>query len=53
MPCRIPTRPQSVLPDSDLSGEGFVLLLLLLHLELGRLQAQGLSRLRFLDAAIS
>lgn len=39
-----------VLPDGCLSGEGFMLLL---DLELGRLQAQSLPRLQFLDAAIA
>lgn len=51
MACCIPTPPQSVLPDSYLSSEGFVLLLL--DLKLGRLQAQGFPRLYFLDAAIA
>lgn len=40
-----------VLPDGHLSGEGF--LLLLLQLQLGRLQAQRLPGLHFLDAAIA
>lgn len=39
-----------VLPDGHLSGEGF---LLLLELQLGRLQAQRLPALHFLDAAIA
>lgn len=47
---RFPTAPLSVLPDNYLSGEGFVLLL---DLELGRLQAQGFPRFHFLDAAIA
>lgn len=39
-----------VLPEGHLSGEGFMLLL---DLELGRLQAQSFPRLQFLDAAIA
>lgn len=38
------------LPDGRLSGEGLVLLL---DLQLGRLQAQGFPGLQFLDAAIA
>lgn len=47
---RFPTAPLSVLPDSYLSAEGFVLLL---DFELGRLQAQGFPRFHFLNAAIA
>lgn len=39
-----------LLPDGHLSGEDFMLLL---DLELGRLQAQSFPCLQFLDAAIA
>ena len=39
-----------LLPDCRLSGKGFMLLL---DLQLGRLQAQSFPRLQFLDAAIA
>lgn len=39
-----------LLPDGHLSGEDFMLLL---DLQLGRLQAQSFPRLQFLDAAIA
>ncbi len=48
--CIIPVLSPLVLPDGYLSGEGFVLLL---DLELGRLQAQGFLGLHLLDAAIA
>lgn len=48
--CNIATLSPLVLPDGYLSGEGFMLLL---DLELGRLQAQGFPGLHLLDAAIA